>query len=248
MRKVALLCAATVVGALGITAVASAIQGQQSLTVALQSNRAGSKQKPRSVSKLTVTTGTTIVPGEAPWAATAATVHFDKNLVFNSSKFPKCSQTQVQADDSKCPKGSKVGSGGAKSTLFAGANASGNPAPTVTAYNGANNHLYLLVVNQFPAVRAVMAGTLKPDTGKYGRKLDIPQIPGVLQNGGLPNLTISLTQFRTSVGGTFKGTPYVALKGCTGGKLSYKADIKFRDSTGAVSTASAPGSGTCRKS
>ena len=248
MRKVALLCAATVVGALGITAVASAIQGQQGVTVTTLNKRAGTKSKPRSVGKLTVTTTTTIVPGEAPWAATAATVHFDKNLVFNSSKFPKCSQTQVQSDDSKCPKGSKVGGGLAQSTLFAGAAASGNPAPQVTAYNGSNNHLYLLVVNQAPAVRAVMVGTLKPDTGKYGRKLDIPAIPGVLQNGGLPNLTISLTLFRTSVGGTFNGTPYVALKGCSGGKLNYNSTIKFRDSTGAVSTASAATTGTCRSS
>src|ERR1700709_2952060 len=103
MRKVALLCAAPVVGALGITAVASAIQGQQGLKIATLSNRAGTKSKPRSVGKLTVTTSTTIVPGEAPWAATAATVHFDKNPVFNSSKSPKCSQTQVQTADSKGP-------------------------------------------------------------------------------------------------------------------------------------------------
>ena len=41
MRKVALICAATVVGALGITAVASAIQGTQTVSVALQNNRAG---------------------------------------------------------------------------------------------------------------------------------------------------------------------------------------------------------------
>ena len=248
MRKVALHCAATVIGALGITAVASAIQGQHGVKVALQSNRAGTKQKPRSVSKLTVTTTTNIVPGEAPWAATAATIHFDKNLVFNSSKFPKCSQTQVQADNSKCPTGSKVGGGAAQSTLFSGTAVSGTPAPTVTAYNGSNNHLFLLVVNQSPGVSAVMVGTLKTDTGKYGRKLDIPAIPTVLQNGGFPNLTISLTQFRTSVGGTFKGTPFVALKGCTGGKLNYKADIKFRDNTGAASTASATNTGTCHSS
>ena len=247
MRKVALLCALTVAGALGITAIASAIQGQQGLKVALQNNRAGTKSKPRSVSKLTVTTSTTIVPGEAPWAATAATIHFDKNLVFNSSKFPKCSATQVQADNTKCPKGSKVGSGAAQSTLFSGTAASGNPAPTVTAYNGSNNHLFLLVVNQSPAVRAVMTGTLKTDTGKYGRKLDIPQIPSVLQNGGFPGLTISLTQFRTSVGGTFKGTPFVALKGCTGGKLSYNSVIKFRDASGVASQATAASTGTCRK-
>jgi hypothetical protein len=247
MRKVALICAATVVGALGITAVASAIQGTQTVKVALQNNRAGTSSKPRSVSKLTVTTGTSIVPGEAPWAATAATIHFDKNLVFNSKKFPTCTATQVQRDNSKCPTGSKVGSGSAQSTLFSGNAVSGNPAPTVTAYNGPNNRLFLLVVNTSPAVRAVMVGTLKSDSGKYGRKLDIPAIPPVLQNGGFPGLTISLTQFKTSVGGTFKGTPFVALKGCSGGKLNYKGDFKFRDNAGLQSTASATSTSTCRK-
>jgi hypothetical protein len=200
------------------------------------------------VSKLTVTTGTSIVPGEAPWAATAATIHFDKNLVFNSKKFPTCTVAQVQRDNAKCPTGSKVGSGSAKSTLFSGAAVSGNPAPTVTAYNGPNNRLFLLVVNTSPAVRAVMVGTLKPDSGKYGRKLDIPAIPPVLQNGGFPGLTISLTQFKTSVGGTYKGTPFAALKGCSGGKLNYKGDFKFRDSAGLQSATSATSTSNCRKS
>jgi hypothetical protein len=247
MRKVALFCVALFVGALGVTAVASAIQGNQTVSVSLQNNRAGTKAKPRSVSKLTTTTATTIVAGEPPFAATSATIHFDKNLVFRPSKFPKCSQAVVQQDNSKCPTGSKVGSGSAKSTLFSGTNVSGNPAPTVTAYNGANNKLYLLVVNQSPAVRAVMVGSLRPDTGKYGRKL-VVAIPGVLQNGGLPGLTITLTQFKTSVGGTFHGTPFVALKGCSGGKLNYKGDFTFRDVTGAISTKTALSTGTCHSS
>jgi hypothetical protein len=58
-----------VVGALGITAVASAIQGAQTVSVSLQSNRAG---KPRSVSKITVVTTTTPVPGEPPFATRRA--------------------------------------------------------------------------------------------------------------------------------------------------------------------------------
>jgi hypothetical protein len=246
MRKLALICAAAVVGALGITAVAFAVQGQQGITVTATNTRAGTKAKPRSVGKLTVTTTTSIVPGEPPWAATAATIHFDKNVVFNSSKFPKCSQSQVQLDDSKCPKGSRVGGGSAQSTLFAGTAVSGNPAPTVRAYNGSNNHLFLLVNNASPAVRAVMVGTLKPDTGKYGRKLAIPAIPPVLQNGGFAGLTISLTRFQTSVGGTFKGTPFAALRGCTAGKLNYKGDFTFRDATGAVSTTSATSTSNCK--
>jgi hypothetical protein len=246
MRKAALFCATLGVAAFGITAAAFAIQGQQTVAVKVLNNRAGTKEKPRSAGRLTVTTATTIVPGEAPWAATAATIHFDKNLVFNSSKFPKCSQAVVQQDESRCPRGSRVGGGSAQSTLFAGTTVSGNPAPRVTAFNGANNHLYLLVVNQSPAVRAVIVGTLKTDTGRYGRKLDIPAIPPVLQNGGFANLTISLTRFQTSVGGTFRGTPYVALRGCTSGKLNFKGDIKFRDATGARSAASATSTSNCR--
>ena len=236
MRKVALICAAAVVGALGLTGVASAIQGKQGITVSATNTRAGTKAKPRSVGKLTVVTTTSIVPGESPWAATAATIHFDKNVVFNSSKFPKCSQSQVQLDDSKCPKGSRVGGGSAQSTLFAGTAVSGNPAPTVRAYNGSNNHLFLLVNNASPAVRAVMVGTLKPDTGKYGRKLDV-LIPANLQN--VAGIIITLTQFTTRVGGTAKGTPYVGLKGCTGGKLNVKGDFFFSDNTNksALSTA-----------
>jgi hypothetical protein len=245
MRKVALFCVALFVGALGVTAVASAIQGNQTVAVSLQNNRAGTKAKPRSVSKLTTTTATTIVAGEAPFAATSATIHFDKNLIFNSSKFPKCSQAVVQQNNASCPTGSKVGTGSAKSTLFSGTAVAGNPAPTVTAYNGSGGKLYLLVVNTAPAVRAVMVGSLRPDTGKFGRKL-VVSIPPVLQNGGLPGLTITLTQFRTSVGGTFRGTPFVALRGCTGGKLNYKGDFTFRDVSGVVSTKTATSTGTCR--
>jgi hypothetical protein len=71
-------------------------------------------------------------------------------------------------------------------------------------------------------------------------------IPPVLQNGGLPGLTMALTRFQTGVGGTLRGTPYVALRGCSGGKLDYKGDFTFRDNTGVVSTKSATATGTCR--
>ena len=98
MRKVALICAAAVVGALGITAVASAIQGSQTISVSLQSNRAGTKAKPRSVSRLTVVTNTTPLPGEPPFATKQAVIHFDKNLVFGASKFATCAKTVVQAN------------------------------------------------------------------------------------------------------------------------------------------------------
>jgi hypothetical protein len=233
MRKVALICAAVVAGALGITAVASAIQGTQTISIKLQNNRAGTKAKPRSVSRLTVVTATTPVAGEPPFATKQAVIHFDKNLVFGTSKFASCSKTVVQTNPANCPAGSKVGGGSAVARLSTG----GQVQPTITAYNGPNGRkIFLLVKEPTFNVNAVLDGTLKPDTGKYGRKLDV-LIPANLQN--VAGIIITLTQFTTRVGGTAKGTPYVGLKGCTGGKLSFKGDFFFTDNTSksAVTTA-----------
>ena len=61
----------------------------------------------------------------------------------------------------------------------------GQVAPTITAYNGPRSavgqKLFLLVKEPTFNVNAVLDGTLKPDTGKYGRKLDV-LIPANLQN------------------------------------------------------------------
>jgi len=238
MRKVALICAATVVGALGITAVASAIQGTQDITVSTQNNRAGTKEKPRSVSKLNVLTTTTPLPGEPAFATTRAVIHFDKNLVFGASKFPACAKSVVQANPANCPAGSKIGGGTATAALSTG----GQVAPKIAAYNGPNgNKIFLLVTEPTFQVKSVLDGTLKPDTGKYGRKLDVI-IPPNLQNVG--GIIITLTKFQTSVGGTRKDTPFVGLKGCSGGKLNYKGDFFYTDGT----SKSATKTGTCRSS
>ena len=233
MRKVALICAAVAVGALGITAVASAIQGTQTVSVKLQNNRAGTKAKPRSVSRLTVVTATTPVAGEPPFATRQAVIHFDKNLVFGTAKFASCAKSVVQTNPANCPAASKVGGGSAVARLSTG----GQVQPTITAYNGPNGRkIFLLVKEPTFNVNAVLDGTLKPDTGKYGRKLDV-LITANLQN--VAGIIITLTQFTTRVGGTAKGTPYVGLKGCTGGKLSFKGDFFFTDNTSksAVTTA-----------
>jgi hypothetical protein len=235
MRKVALFCAALPAAALGVTAVASAIQGTQTVSVKLQNNRAGTKAKPRSVSKLTVVTGTTPVPGEPPFATRRAVIHFDKNLVFGSSRFAGCAQAQVQSDDTKCPAGSKVGTGSAKASVFSGPTLTSQVSPTVTAYNGPRGtKVFLLVKEPTFNVRSVLIGSLKTDTGKYGRKLDVA-IPANLQ-APLPGLVVTLTQFITSVGKTAKGTPYVALRGCTGGKLAIKGDFFYTDNTSKSAT------------
>ena len=254
MRKVALVCATAAVGALGVTAVAGAVTGPQSVDVKTQNNRAGSSSSPRSVGRLTVTTGTPITPGEAPWAATRAVIHFDRNLVFNPRNFGTCSITRIRRDNTRCPASSRVGSGSASASVFSGPAPvitgqppTANVTPTVTAYNGPRSasgapRIFLLVVERQFNVRDVMTGTLKPDTGRYGRKLDVA-IPTKLQNAGLPGITISLTRFTTTVGGTRRGTPFVGLRGCAGGRLNYKGDFTFTDGTRLSDTAT----GTCRR-
>jgi hypothetical protein len=237
MRKVALVCVAAVVGALGITAVAFAINGTQTISVKTTVNRAGTKSKPRSVGRITVVTATTPAPTDAPFATSRAVIHFDKNLVFGNSKFDSCRQTVVQTNPTSCPTGSRIGGGSAVARLSTGSQVT----PTITAFNGPSGKLFLLVREPTFNVNSVLVGTLKTDTGKYGRKLDVA-IPQNLQN--VAGIIITLTQFTTRVGGTSGRTPYVGLKGCSGGKLSYKGDFFFTDGTSKSATTTS----NCRKS
>jgi|SRR3954454_2859805 hypothetical protein len=237
MRKVALVCVAAVVGVFGITAAAFAINGTQTISVKTTTNRAGTKSKPRSVGRITVVTATTPAATDAPFATSRAVIHFDKNLVFGNSKFKSCAQSVVQTNPTNCPSGSRIGGGSAVARLSTG----GQVTPLITAYNGPKGKLFLLVKEPTFNVNAVLVGTLKTDTGKYGRKLDVA-IPQNLQN--VAGIIITLTQFTTRVGGTANGTPYVGLKGCSGGKLSYKGDFFFTDGTNKSATTTS----NCRKS
>src|SRR5436309_3167677 len=70
MRKVALLAAALGVLAFGVTGTAYAVDASQGLAISLQSSKAGTKKKPKSVGKFKVTTTTTPAPGTTPNYAT----------------------------------------------------------------------------------------------------------------------------------------------------------------------------------
>jgi hypothetical protein len=242
MRRAVPLCAALIVGALAVTAVPAAIRATQSITVTLDSNRAGTRGKPRSVGRLTVTIATTPVRGEPPLATRRAVIHFDRNLVFGTSRFAGCRRAQVQADDAKCPPGSKVGTGSARASVSSRRTPIATVTPTVSAYNGPRGRkIFLLVEEPTFRVRSVMVGTLKSDTGRYARKLDVA-IPRDLQ-APLPGLVVTLTRFTTSVGGTRNRTPYVAMRGCAGGRLRFKGDFFYADGT----TKSATTTATCRR-
>jgi hypothetical protein len=246
MRKLLFGSVAALVVALGIAGVASAVDATQTIAIKLTNNKAGTKEKPKSVGSLKVTTATTPGPGSpaGTFTATKAVIFFDKNLVFNASKFKACSIDPTNASDigsidSKC-KSSKVGSGSAKGEALGQV-----AALTVKAYNGAksgaNNKFYLHVTGSTPLViDDVISATLKRASGDYGYKLDVPIPEGLQRPSGV---LATLTEFITSVNGTSKGVPYIGLKGCSGGKLKFKGVFTYTDGTSKTATTTA----ACKK-
>ena len=232
MRKFMLLAVASLAAVLGVVGIASAVNPEQSLIVKTTNTKAGTEAKPKSVGKLNVETPTKPAEGEAGTFATkTAVISFDKNIVFGASKFPACSLTQVEKDETKCKTGSKVGSGSA-TAVFSGQTIN----LTVKAYNGnaKGTKIYLLVQNSQFGINKALDGTLGAATGAYGKRLTV-KIPTNLQQP-VAGAYATLTDFKTSVGGTHNGTPYAALKGCTAGKLRYKGVFNYSDGTSKTAT------------
>jgi hypothetical protein len=224
MRKLVLLAALSAAAVVGVVGVAQAVDAQHKLVIKTTPTKAGTKAKPANT-KLFVDIITIPAPNDPPFATSDTVVHFDKNLVFNGSKLKSCSQATVQGDETKCPSGSKVGTGKATG------NALGQTENlTVTAYNGpGGNKIELHVNNAQLGVNAVLEGLLKKGSGKYGKKLIVP-IPKNLQQP-VQGLFATLTDFQTSVKGTSKGKPYVGLTGCTKKKLNFAGDFLYTDNT-----------------
>jgi hypothetical protein len=225
MRKVALLTAlcAMLFGAVGVAY--AAVTADQGLKVVTKGKK-GTKAKPSAIT-LSVTT-TTKGNGSSPdgtFGTKQAVIHFDKNLKFNNTKFPTCDAQTVASDATKCPAGSKVGTGSADAQI--------NPEPglkahpSIEAYNGPSGQFFLkLIRGSGDAVDSsgVISAKLASDTGKYGKKL-IVTIPALFYYQlGLP---ITLQRFLTDVKATYKKTPYVVSTGCTGGKYNFGGDFTF---------------------
>jgi hypothetical protein len=222
-KSVALALAGALILSLVTAGLAQAVTSHQSVAVKLAHSKAGTAAKPKSVGALTVDMNVALDPSDQPFATRTATIHFDKNLVFNSAKFPSCTEAQVLSGAAACAK-AKVGSGKAVGLALG---LQQNLA--VTAYNGPGGKAVLLHVTGTNPLRidSVIVGKLVPDTGAFGRKL-VVSIPANLQQP-LTGAYATLTSFMTTVGGSAKGTPYVALKGCSGGKLKVKGDFVFTD-------------------
>ena len=251
MRKLLFGAIVALVGVLAVVGVASAVDAQQAIDVKITNNKAGTKEKPKSIGKLNVLTTTTPGPGSpaGTFATNKATIFFDKNLVFNAKAFKECKPSNPSAPvgsevKSKCAS-DKIGGGKAAGQATIG----GQENLTVTAYNGAasksnpaNRWFYLHVEGSSPLViDSVIAATLTKATGDYGYKLVVPIPPNLVTP--LAGVTATLLNFSTSVGGTAKGLPYIGIKGCSGGKLKFKGTFLYTDGTSKTATDTA----ACKK-
>jgi hypothetical protein len=229
MRKIALI-AATTAASFSVAAIAQAIEVDQTFKVATTGAK-GTKAKPRAL-KLDVTIGTTAKDGssDGTYGTQKVVVHFDKFQKFNSAKFPKCSLATVATRPENCPKGSLIGKGSANAV--AGAGGSVKVSPTIEAYNDKNNKIHLKLIAKPGAFdsQAILTGTIKKDTGKYGSKLDVP-IPAKLQRN--LGLFVTINRFNVVISNkAYKGTPFVVSTGCAKSKkYSYKGDFTLTDGT-----------------
>ncbi|MDX6656543.1 MAG: hypothetical protein QOH62_1336 [Solirubrobacteraceae bacterium] len=234
MKKLAI----AVMGALALAAVgagvSSAVDPTLGITASITPTKHGTKKKPKKV-KLVVKLKTTAKDGDPPFAADTTVVHLAKELVFNGKALKSCTQAQVQADDTKCPKGSKVGQGTA-----AGVALGLVENLTVKAYNGpGGNKLELLVDGTAPlAIHSVIEGLLQTDSGAYGKKL-VVAIPSNLQQPA-PGAYATLTEFDTTINAVEgkKKAPYVGIASCKTKSMAFAADYHYvpDNTTKSVST------------
>jgi hypothetical protein len=236
MKKLAI--AAT--GALALAGIGAGVSSAVNPDIAIKTtvapNAHGTKAKPKKT-KLVVKLSTTPAAGEPAFAATDTIVHLGSELQFNGKALKQCASSQVLSDDTKCPKGSKVGSG-----IAAGSALGLTENLKVTAYNGpGGNKLELLVDGSSPlAIHAVIEGILSGDSAPYGKKLSV-HIPDNLQQPA-PGAYATLTEFDTTILAITgkKKKPYVGIQACKDKQISFGVDYKYTDGTSKSATTTVP--------
>jgi hypothetical protein len=237
MKKLAIVATgALALAGLGV-GVSSAVTPTLGISAKVTPTKHGTKKKPKKV-KLVIKLSTTPNPADQPFAADSTVVHLAKELAFNGKALKQCSSTQVASDDTKCPKGSKVGFGTA-----AGVALGLTENLKVTAYNGpGGKKLELLVDGQSPlAIHSVIEGVLSKDSGLYGNKLTVA-IPPDLQQPA-PGAYATLEEFDTTINAISgkKKAPYVGMISCKTKKMTFGVDYHYvPDGTTANATTTAP--------
>jgi hypothetical protein len=227
MKKLAI----AVTGALALAGIgagmSSAVDPAITISTSLSPKAHGSKKKPKPT-KLVVKLSTAPNAADPAFAATDTIVHLGKELVFNGKALKQCSSSQVLADDTKCPKGSKVGTGKAAGTALGL-----TENLTVKAYNGpGGKKLELLVDGSTPLqIHSVIEGVLSSDAAPYGNKLSV-HIPDNLQQPA-PGAYATLVEFDTTINKILgkKKAPYVGIASCKTKKVAFGVDYKYTDGT-----------------
>lgn len=179
---------------------------------------------------------------------------FPKGAVANGKLFPSCSAAKLQAAHgvlTKCPKGSRIGSGIATGTAVAlGITSTGD----ITLFNGPGGKSITMNINIIrpAAINATFSAPLKKTSGKFGYKLTV-NVPTSLQSildGPIVVRRIQATTGATiTVKGKKRGYIEANASACPkSGKLAIKGDFFFTDAnTNVDATSNTEGTITCKR-
>lgn len=230
MKKAATLAAGVAALAVALVVPANGAPGASHgtvLTASTSPSNKGSLAKPKIVKINTTFTTQPAAQGQQGFATSRTVVHLPKGLRFHGDKFKHCSEATLNASGpTACPSGSKIGAGTAQG------NALGQTENlTVAAFNGkGSNQLLLFVQGSTPLqIASTIVGTLKADTGKYSKKLDVAIPPNLQQP--LTGVFATLTKFQTSIGAKRGSVGYVDSVACLKNKRNWGADLTFTDGT-----------------
>lgn len=166
------------------------------------------------------------------------------SIYTNGKLFPSCSAAKLQAARgvlSKCPKGSKIGSGKATGTAVAlDITSSG----ALTIFNGPGGKSLTMNINIIrpAAINATFSAPLKKTKGKYGYKLTV-SVPKSLQSILDGPIVVDRIQATTGATLTIKGKKrgYIEAKAnaCPkSGKLPIRGNFFFEDANTKVDATS----------
>ena len=237
---------------------ASAIESVQKFSFKVSPTTAGTKSKPRAVSLTANPYFDTNAPDldrQVQFATVNATVYFPKGGIYNGKYFKSCSATTVFQDETRCPKGSRVGTATGRGLGIGLDEAVKGQFFNLKGGTGAT----LLVTGESPLIiREVVRAKLTKLSGNrdFSYKLSFT-VPRNLQSPA-PGVIATVMRFqstfprqyvtRTTSRGRVK-VPLIASTTCPKGgwKYRYVADYTTAFDGAVESAQTVNGSQTCRR-
>ncbi len=244
---------------------AYAIQSVQKFSAKVSPSRAGTKSKPQAVSISANPYFDSIAPDldrQVQFATVNATVYFPKAGVYNGKYFKSCAPATVFQDESRCPKGSRVGTAAGRGLGLGLDEDVKGQFFNIKGGKGAT----LLVTGESPLIiREIVPATLTKLSGDkdYSYKLSftVPRnlqspAPGVIAavmafNSKIPAQYVTRTKTRKIKGKKRKiktKIPLIASTSCPKGgwKFKYVADYTTTFDSALESTQTVEGSVPCK--